>query len=57
MDFKEIYKHTETKKIVDKVKKVYKHFTEPQEKKGKPKGKKYGETDHQEAFPALDADN
>jgi hypothetical protein len=45
MDFKEIYKHTETKKIVDKVKKVYKHFTEPQEKKGKPKGKKYGETD------------
>jgi hypothetical protein len=45
MDFKEIYKHTETKKIVDRVKKVYKHFTEPQEKTGKPKGKKYGETD------------
>ena len=45
MDFKEIYENMETKKLVDKAKKVYKHFSKPKEKIGKPKGKKYGETD------------
>ena len=42
---KELYEVSDTKKIVDKAKKVYKAFTKQKEKIGKPKGKKYGETD------------
>lgn len=42
---KELYEVSDTKKLVDRAKRVYKNLTTTKELKGKPKGKKYGETD------------